>query len=120
MKKVFKIIFIIFAVFFFISAGYHLVAIFARLNDSPFWRNLVFVVINTFTGFCLLKRYRWFIFFFFLLMIQQIYSHGSDLISLWHAQHKIDWISLLVLLVMPAIFIFLLLDRHGKLNKQAA
>jgi hypothetical protein len=116
LKKVFKIIFIIFAAFFIISAGYHLVALFVKLNDSPIWRNLLFVVINLFVAFCLLKRFRWFIFLFVILMIQQLYSHGSDLVNFWNTQHKIDWLSLMVLFILPVIFVFLLLDRLGKLN----
>jgi hypothetical protein len=120
MKRGYKIIFIIFAAFFIISAGYHLVALFIKVNDSPVWRNLLFIGINLFVAYCLLKRFRWFIFFFPLLMIQQFYSHGSDLLNMWHAQHKIDWMSLLVLLILPTIFIFLLLDRAGKLNGSIA
>jgi hypothetical protein len=116
MRKVYKITFFIFAAFFIISAGYHLVALFIKINDSPAWRNLLFVVINLFVAYCLIKRFRWFIFVFVLLMIQQFCSHGSDLLNLWHSQHVIDWMSLLVLLILPTIFVFLLLDRSGKLN----
>jgi len=116
MKKVYKIIFIIFGVFFVISAGYHLVALFVKINDSPLWRNLLFVGINLFVAYCLTQRFPWFIYLFILLMIQQFYSHGSDLINLWHTQHKIDWMSFFVLLILPVIFVFLILDRSGKLN----
>ena len=114
MKK--NIIFIIFAVLFIIAALYHIVALFVKVNDSPLWRNLLFTVICLFVAFCLWKRFQWFIYVFFLLMIQQFYSHGSDLISLWQTQHKIDWISVVVLLILPTIFVFLLLDKLGKLD----
>jgi hypothetical protein len=112
----YKALFIIFALFFFISAAYHLVAVFVSVNESPVWRNLLFVGINAFTGYFLLKRPRWFIWFFILLMFQQLYSHGSDLINAWNSQHRIDWMSLMVILVMPAIYIFLLIDRTAKQN----
>ena len=111
-----KKIFIVFAVFFFVSAIYHLAALFFEINSSPLWRNVLFVGINLFVAYFLLRRPRWFIYLFVLLMLQQLYSHGSDLIDLWNAQHKVDWLSLAVLLMLPAIFIFLLLDRLGKLE----
>lgn len=111
-----KIIFIVFAVFFILSAVYHLVAVFARVNDSPVWRNLLFTGINLFVAWCLLKRPPWFIYLFAVLLIQQIYSHGSDFLTLWNAQHKIDWMSLGVVLIMPVIFVFLLLDKLGKIK----
>ena len=71
-------------------------------------------IVNLFVAYCLLKRFLWFIYLFVLLMFQQFYSHGSDLINLWSLQHKIDWMSLLVLVILPTIFVFLILDRLGK------
>ncbi len=112
-----RVFFIIFAVLFLISAGYHLVALFFPLNESPPWRNLLFTVVNILAAIGLLKRPSWFIFPYILLMIQQLYSHGTDLVRLWNAEHRFDWISLLVLLVMPAIFVFLLVDRKGTRDK---
>jgi O-antigen ligase len=111
-----KKIFIVFAIFFIVSAGYHFVALFFHVNDSPLWRNLLFVVINIFTAYCLLKRPPWFIYLFVILMIQQLYSHGTDLVSLWNSNHRIDWMSLAVIVIMPGIFVFLLLDKIGKLK----
>jgi hypothetical protein len=71
-------------------------------------------------AFCLVHTFTWFIYFFFALMIQQFYSHGSDFLNLWQTQHKIDLMSLAVLLIMPTIFVFLLLARSGKLNEADA
>ncbi len=51
-------------------------------------------------------------------MLQQFYSPGIDLIHLWKLQHKVDWMSLGVLLIMPAIFVFLLLEMLGKFEKK--
>jgi hypothetical protein len=114
MKK--KIFFIVFAAFFVLSAIYHLVGLFIHVNDSPFWRNLLFVVINSFVAWGLLKRPSYFIYLFILLMIQQIYSHGSDLINLWNDHHKLDWLSLLVIVILPVMLVFLIIDRKGKLK----
>jgi hypothetical protein len=109
-------IFIVFAVFFAVSAIYHLVALFFKINTSPLWRNLLFIVINLLVAYGLLKRPPYFIYLFILLMIQQFYSHGSDLVNLWNQQHKLDWMSLLVFIILPVIFVFLLLDKLGKLG----
>jgi len=109
-------IFIVFAVFFAVSAIYHLVALFFKINTSPLWRNLLFIVINLLVAYGLLKRPAYFIYLFILLMLQQFYSHGSDLVNLWNLQHKLDWMSLLVFIILPVIFVFLLLDKLGKLN----
>ena len=111
-----KIIFIVFALFFVISAGYHLVTVFFKVNTSPLWRNLLFIVINLLVSYGLLKRPAYFIYLFILLMLQQFYSHGSDMINLWNLQHKVDWMSLLVIIMLPVILVFLFLDRQGKLD----
>jgi hypothetical protein len=58
----------------------------------------------------------YFIYLFFLLMLQQFYSHGSDMIKLWNLQQKVDWMSLLVFIILPVIFVFLVLDKQGKLG----
>jgi len=108
-----KKIFIVFAVFFILSAVYHLSAVFLRINESPVWRNLLFTAINLFTAYGLLKRPSWFIYLFTVLVIQQFYSHGLDLLNRWNLHHKIDWISLAVLVIMPVIFAFLLADKTG-------
>ena len=114
MKK--NTLFVVFAIFFIIPAIYHLVAVFYQLNTSPIWRNLLFVGINLFGAYGVLKRPAYFLYFFAALLLQQFYSHGSDLIDMWDLQHKIDWISLSVLVVMPVIFVFLILDKLGKLK----
>jgi len=113
----FKLLFILFSILFLISSGYHLAALFFPLNESPPWRNMLFTVINILAAAGLLKRPAWFIFPYILLMIQQLYSHGSDLVGLWNAEHRFDWISMLVLMIMPAIFVFLVADRTARRNK---
>lgn len=115
MKK--NTLFIAFAIFFLVASVYHIVAIFFKINTSPIWRNILFIFINLFTAWGLWKRPSLFIYFFAALMLQQLYSHGSDLINEWTLQNKIDYISILVLLLMPTIFVLLFLDKIGKLKK---
>ena len=89
---------------------------FFKVNTSPLWRNILFIVINLLVAYGLLKRPSYFLYVFVLLMIQQFYSHGSDLVNLWNIQHKIDWMSLLVIVILPVILIFLILDKLDKIK----
>ena len=84
---------------------------------TPAWRHAVFVAINTILLYAFLKRPNWFIWFFALLTIQQLYSHGGYAISLWKRQQELDWISVIVVLAMPLLLLLLLWER--KLKKQA-
>lgn len=112
-----KILFYTVALFFFIAAIYHAVGIFYKVNDVPVWRHALFVAINLFCVYGLLKRPRYFLYFFCVLIIQQYLSHGSQLINLWYMEHRIDWISLAVLVLLPIGLLGLLDDF--KANKIA-
>jgi len=47
------------------------------------------------------RRPRWFIWIFGLLLVQQLYSHGLDLVRAW--PERIDWNSVVVLLGLPLV-----------------
>ena len=104
-------LFIIFSILFVFAAMYHAAAIFIKLNDSPAWRNIFFVLINLFCVYGLLIRRKYFIYFFGLLLVQQLYSHGSSLINSLEADGKLDWRNIAVLSILPFIFICLIADR---------
>ena len=91
-------------------AVFHLVGIFYPINSSPSWRHLLFVFIALFCSYGLVKRPKYFAYFFFLLIVQQFYSHGGSLISQWSKHQTIDWVSLLLLIFLPVIFLNLILD----------
>jgi hypothetical protein len=107
-----NILFIVFAILSGAAAIYHFTGIFYKLNSSPVWRHVVFIFINIISIYGLLKRPQWFTQFFFVLMVQQLYSHGRDLLWHWNHEHRIDWISSAVLIFMPVVFIFLLLEKR--------
>ncbi|MEI9808636.1 MAG: hypothetical protein WDO16_12675 [Bacteroidota bacterium] len=100
-----------------IAALYHIAGIFYKVNDSPVWRHSLFIFINLICTYGLLKRPAWFVWFFLLLLLQQLYSHGSDIIRSWKNDHPIDWISIVVVILMPLAFILLLKDRTSVSRK---
>lgn len=74
-------------------------------------RHLFFVGISAFGVYGLWKRPTWFVYFFCMLMLQQFYSHGGFAIKHWQTKHKIDWISVTIISLMPIIFIALIKEK---------
>lgn len=107
-------LFFIFSFVFIAFAVYHLIGVFYVINDSPAWRHGIFFALSIFGIYGILKRPKYFVFLFGILLLQQLYSHGGDLIHIWQTEHKVDWISLFVLLFLPTVFVFLILDRVKK------
>jgi phosphoglycerol transferase MdoB-like AlkP superfamily enzyme len=97
-----------------VIAAYHVTGIFYPINSSPPWRHFIFACICLFCFYGFIKRPVYFTYFFFVLLIQQVYSHGSFLLSQWHDYNKVDWISLLLLIFLPVLFFNLLLDLRSK------
>jgi len=110
----YKKLFIFFSLFFIAFAVYHAIGIFWPIDTSPWWRHLIFFALSIFGIYGILVRPKYFVYLFGVLLVQQFYSHGSDFIAMWCEQHKIDWISLLVLIVLPIVFVFLILDAKNK------
>ena len=109
-----SVLFKAFAVLFLLTAIYHAAGLFIKINESPIWRHLLFVGINLFCVYGFLKRPKYFVYLFVLLLIQQYYSHGTDLVHLWNDQKQIDWISFFDLLILPIVLICLVEDSHAK------
>lgn len=107
-------LFYFFSIGFIAFAVYHLIGIFYAIDASPAWRHGIFTALSIFGIYGILKRPKYFVFLFGILLLQQFYSHGGDFIHLWQTEHKIDWISLFVLLFLPTVFVFLILDRMKK------
>lgn len=112
--KAIKIAFICFAVLSFCAALYHSAAFFYPVDNSPLWRHALFIGINTISIYGLLKRPNWFLWFWGVLTIQQLYSHGSYALQLWKTSHIIHWISIGVVILMPVVFALLVIDRKIK------
>jgi hypothetical protein len=111
------ILFKVFAGFACLTGAYHLVGVFYKVDESPFWRHLIFVGINIFCVYGFLKRPKYFLYFVALLFIQQCYSHGTDIVNLWHQTKKIDWISVFDLLFLLLGLICLIEDHNWKTKK---
>jgi len=97
-------------------AVYHVVAIFYPLDTSPPWRHAIFIIVSLFCSYGLIKRPKYFVYFFGVLSVQQFYSHGTDFLNKWSDHHKVDWISLGVLIFIPIILYNLIVDARGNKN----
>lgn len=115
-KKRKKIIFNVLAILSGLAVIYHFTGIFYKVNSSSEWRHMLFIFINIICIFGLLKRPGWFVWFFFLLLLQQLYSHGGDIIRNWRHEQRIDWISVGVVILMPLTFVLLLLEKGAVLS----
>jgi len=107
-------IFQLFAFFFLITAVYHFAGLFYPVNDAPKWRHALFVGINLLCIYGMLKRPKWFMYFFFVLLVQQLNGHGASLMDYWNKNHSISWIDLSVVLTAPLMFLMLAYDWQDK------
>jgi len=107
-------LFIVFAVLGAIAALYHLTRVFYTMDASPRWRHIVFVIINLFCVYGVLKRPAWFTWLLGVLLVQQYYSHGLFLLKMWNEQQKIDWISVADLILLPIVLVCLIEDRRSQ------
>jgi hypothetical protein len=93
------------------TAVFHVVAM-ARSGFTP--RHLAFVGINVASAsLCLTRPRRWFPLYFFVLSLQQIHSHGADLLATWRATATIDWVSLLVMGFLPVVLALALAEERA-------
>ena len=116
-KKTRAILFKVFAALFFFAAIYHFVGVFYKVNESPIWRHLLFVVINLFCVYGILKRPKYFVYLVALLLVQQYYSHATYMVNMWIEKKQVHWISVFDLLLLPIALICLIEDCKIK-NKE--
>jgi hypothetical protein len=89
-----------FAACFGVVSAYHAAASVWRSLDptsSPL-RHALFVFVDLAVGVGLWWRPRGFFWVFAALAVQQLHSHGLALLQAWNRQHRIDWMSVLVLM----------------------
>ncbi|MEI9956909.1 MAG: hypothetical protein WDM90_11530 [Ferruginibacter sp.] len=115
-KKAKQIIFKIFALLAFAAMLYHTIGAVQPFDETPIWRHTIFIGICTICVYGFLKRPKWFVWFFGVLMIQQLYSHGNHLIHLLQ-ENKFNFIDAAVVLLTPVIFILLLKDKRSQVLK---
>jgi hypothetical protein len=112
-NKASQILFMVFAALAFAAMLYHTVGAVQPFDATPAWRHTLFIGICTICIYGLLKRPKWFVWFFGILTVQQLYSHGSHFIKLLQ-ENKLNLIDAAVLLLTPLVFILLLLDKKSK------
>lgn len=110
-------LFVAFAVLFSVAAIFHFVGIFYKVNDAPFWRHVLFVAIDVFCVYGLLRRPKYFVYLFGLFLLQQYYSHGSYLINMWTEKKQLHWISIFILLLLPIILMNLIAEHKSENTK---
>lgn len=103
-------IFVVPAIMAFAPLFYHIAGAVKPFDATPVWRHTLFIGINVICIYGLLKRPNWFVWFFGILTLQQLYSHGSHFINL-QQEDKVNLIDAAVLLLMPLVFILLLIDK---------
>src|SRR4051812_3698713 len=112
-----NILFIVFTILAALAAVYHFIGIFYTIDQSPFWRHIIFVGINSFCIYGLIKRPKYFIIVVMLLLVQQYYSHGTYLLKMWNEKKEIHWISMLDLILLPILLICLWDESNAKRAK---
>ena len=80
-------------------------------NGSNATRHLIFVGICAISAFGFIKRPKWFTYFFGLLLLQQLYSHGIYFYNQWKNANLFDGKSFAIIILMPIIFMALLKDK---------
>jgi hypothetical protein len=101
------------------AAVYHVVGLFvpALSPQTPAWRHGLFVAINAVAAWLMLRRPPWFWVLFGLLTLQQLYGHGSKIMSVWRDEGQIEWISLATVIAMPVMTY--LLYRDWRVSREA-
>ncbi len=102
--------FIVFAILGFAPLFYHMAGAVKPFDATPVWRHTLFIGICVICIYGLLRRPNWFVWFFGILMLQQLYSHGSHFIKLMQ-ENYVNLIDTFVIVLMPLVFILLLIDR---------
>lgn len=94
-------------------AGVHLVAVArARSAEETPWRHALFVVINLAVALGFWRRPKYFPFFFGVLTLQQLASHGAAALTAWTTEQRVDLPSLFVLAWMPTALFLLWRDAR--------
>ena len=115
--KVRSRVFITFAALSFVVSIYHVVGMFYKVNQSPTWRHGLFAAVSLCCFYGFYRRPKYFVYFFGLLLIQQFYSHGFSMVNLWVEKGQVDWISVVLLMLLPVALLFLIQDRTMKRDK---
>jgi hypothetical protein len=101
------------------ASVYHIAAIIWRAVDpsSSVTRHVAFVVINLCLAVGLWTRPKGFFWVFAALTAQQLHSHGRAWLRVLNQQHRIDWVSSGVLVVLPLLLWLLWHERRSQTHE---
>jgi hypothetical protein len=105
-------VFRLLAALFAIAAVQHLARAVGATEDGSPGRHLVFVAVNALVAVGLWRRPPFFAWAFLVLALQQLTSHGGDVVRAWTQERRIDWLSLAVLAVVSTTAALLLRERY--------
>jgi dolichyl-phosphate-mannose--protein O-mannosyl transferase len=109
-----RIVFRLFAAFFFCAACYHGAGLLVAINEAPWWRHLLFVGIDLGCAVGFLYRPAWFVWLFAGLTIQQGFSHGAPFWFSLAKQGTIKWMDGGIVLFLFAALACLVVDARQK------
>ncbi|MBI5512808.1 MAG: hypothetical protein HY909_03525 [Deltaproteobacteria bacterium] len=101
---------------FLLGAGlYHLVGALAPTFAPrlPTWRHGLFAAVDLVAAVGLWRDFRGFSLLFAVLTAQQLWSHGGDLLRAATVHHRLDALSLVVVLLMPGALALVLRRARG-------
>lgn len=115
------ILYSILAVAFSIAFIYHVAAVLRpdSFPPSPAWRHILFIFLNLAGLLLSLKKWKWFWIPFALFTIQQLIAHGGRAYAWWTIYHRIDFVSLLIMVIMPVGASLLLCDFRAYLKNKS-
>jgi peptidoglycan/LPS O-acetylase OafA/YrhL len=98
------------------STFYHLLGMInpSWTEPSPFGRHLVFVLIGLISTLLLYKNRPKPLLLLFLLIAQQLVSHGIYGYKVWMEEKRIDWASVIVCLTMPILAYYVIKQNRKK------
>jgi len=108
------------SVLFILAAMYHAIGFLAPafgLSGARL-RHVLFVVIDALCAWYILRRPLWFVAGFTLLTFQQLYSHNARAWVWWHAGKRLDWISFIVIALIPVALALLFKDTCDRRSKR--
>ncbi len=81
--------------------------------------HLLFIGISVISAFGFWKKPKWFVYFFGILLLQQLYSHGANFYYHWENANVFAGKSFAIILLMPIAFIALLNDSKKNASEKS-
>lgn len=107
-----RAVFVVCAVSFVAAAINHVWrAAVPEAGDSPLWRHVLFIGLNLANAALVLRRPRWYPFAFAPLVLQQLYGHGTPVVTALGAGAAPRATDFAVVLFMPLVLALLVFDR---------